>query len=181
MAEYDRMLASARLEEDELTEILAALVQLASVDGEFGDTEHQMILTLMEHYAPRPLGAEELQALLDRPVDTERIVHREATLLLCLMLAYADGTYSGPEGAFLSQFSAALGVTPERLEELHLIVRIKVFNAIVEAAIAASPTKSADDQPVIEEVRQALRLDEETAAREIAAIQQELLSRTISD
>jgi uncharacterized tellurite resistance protein B-like protein len=181
MAEYDRMLAGVSLERDELTEILAALVQLASVDGEFGDTEHQMILTLMEHYAPRPLGAEELRALLDRPVDTGRIAHPEAALLLCLMLAYADGTYSGPEGTFLSQLSAALGVAPERLEELHLAVRIKVFSAIAEAAIAASPTRSADDQPVIEEVRRALRLDEETAAREIAAVQRELSSRTISD
>lgn len=170
MGDYDRMLEEAAPDQDEVTEILAAMVHLAYADGTFGDVERQMIVTLMDYYAS-DLGAEHLDMLVDRPVDTSKIAHPDATLLLCLMLAYADGHYSPPEGDFLSQLAQSLSVQPDWFEELHRFVRIKLFCSIAQSALTAVPGSAPEDQPVIEETRVALQIDETTAATELANIQ----------
>lgn len=129
--EYDGL----ELNEEQTNLVCQGLMDLAAVDGvDPSETE------LIENFYSAAGGDKaKLDELLKQPFDIEKAKKvfdtpdaRNAFLLSCYMLIYADGVHSEPERKRISEFAAALDVSAAELEDLHVKARMYLLRELAQ-------------------------------------------------
>ena len=113
------------LNAEETTLICRGLLDLAAVDG----VHENEVALIKQFYSTSGGTLDDLAALRSEPFDlaTVRDVIKgpviDAFLTSCYLLIYADGHHSDAERTRIGEYAAALDITPDQLEDLHLKAR----------------------------------------------------------
>src|SRR5947209_2404204 len=109
-----------RLHREEARVIARALLDMAQADGQIDPREVRVVEQFLDDCAsvgeaPEPLAPPTLA--------TSTAGLRDAFLCACIMLAFADGDFTAEEAVVLRRYATELGVAPEHLEELVVLVQ----------------------------------------------------------
>lgn len=130
----DELYEGIELTEAQTTWITRGLLDLAHVDG-MHDAERALIT---DFYAGEG-GTSTLEALTAQGFDPAEAAAAlraggakvaEAFLTSCYLLIYADGKHSDAERARVAVYGAALGLSPEAQEQVHVAARIYVLRSL---------------------------------------------------
>lgn len=131
----DDLYEGLELNEVQTNMVCQGLMDLAAVDG----VDPSETALIENFYAEAGGNLADLKTLWSKPFDlnaAKEILNtadaRNAFLLSCYMLIYADGVHSEPEKKRIHEFAAALDVSDALLDELHLKARMFLLCAMAQ-------------------------------------------------
>ncbi|MEB3292154.1 MAG: Mo-dependent nitrogenase C-terminal domain-containing protein [Synechococcales bacterium] len=129
--------------EEQVQVWLRGLLTLAWADGDFSESERNLIASLTHHEIPPEESAHLFPLVTDADLKAafgQDLALADNFLRTAVMVALSDGVYSSTEDALLVQFCNALGTSQEIIETL----RLTLCDLVAETA---SPMVAADSTP----------------------------------
>ena len=130
----DELYEGIELTEAQATWITRGLLDLAHVDG-----IHEAERALITDFYTGEGGTSTLEALAAQGFDPAEAAAAlraggakvvEAFLTSCYLLIYADGNHSDAERARVAAYGAALGLSPETQEDVHVKARMYILRSL---------------------------------------------------
>ena len=177
MTDYDRIIQTAQVSEEEMPILISCLTHVANADSVFSLEERAFLSGIIESFADNP---EIARAFLDSDVSLPESIGLncpEVAVLLSYMLAYTDGCFSDPEVRAIKSLTTRLGVSDERCADLHLLVKKKIYNMVL-FNVYEDMQKTEDEQRLLDELRATLNLSVEDANEEEKRVRKELKELT---
>jgi uncharacterized tellurite resistance protein B-like protein len=179
MTTYDAIIKEICCADKEEREVIfIQLLRLAKADGIFDDAEKNMILRLMRNYEPSQNYFYKLLASTDEEFDISVVNHTDHMLLYMIMLAYIDGMLSKEEWHQIKKTAESVKIDHNRLSELYLIVKRKLYNTMLRQIYSARMNNDMREK-FLSDVREYLNLPDEYAALEENSVTARLGKRVV--
>ena len=157
MNEYDQIIKKSHYDPKEAEVILIQLLKLAEADGIFDESEKMLIRGLIKKHSYSYSHIDELLPEKDKELDFSAVRHPEHMLLYMIMLAYCDGKLSEEEWIQIKETAYIMAIDDKRLEQLHIIVRQKLYSTLFNQ-LSTSKVKKEIKRQFLSEVKNCLSL-----------------------
>ena len=163
MTEYDLILGDNPVPWAEIPHLVSCLCYVAYSDGVFSDAENSFLGNILKYYGADQSIIDQLSVGSGQAPDYSAISKPEVVVLLSLMLAYVDGTYSSGEITAVATLAANLKMPQKRLDDLHLAVKKKVYAEILKFYLSQNGNSIRDVRSQLDEQRDKLELSHQMA------------------